>query len=57
MIVNLGHKKIVKVLWYLKLILYFTTSAVDPNTLNLDPDTEFLPILDPDPRIERKNLK
>ena len=24
-------------------------SAVNPNTLNLDPDPEFLPDLDPDP--------
>ena len=25
------------------------TSVVDPNTLNLDPDPEFWPNLDPDP--------
>ena len=36
-------------------------SVVDPNTLNLDPDLGFWPILDPDPNytinIERKNSK
>ena len=27
----------------------FFSSVVDPNTLNLDPDPEFWPNLDPDP--------
>ena len=27
----------------------YISSVVDPNTLNLDPDTEFWPNLDPDP--------
>ena len=29
-------------------ILFIVTSVVDPNTLNLDPDPEFLPSLNPD---------
>ena len=38
-----------------------SSSAVDPITLNLDPDPGFLPNLDPDPglyyKFERKNYK
>ena len=34
-----------------------STGTVDPNTLNLDPETEFWSNLDPDPRVNLSILK
>ena len=45
----------VHLVWFGK--VFGATSVVDPNTLNLDPDPEFWPNLDPDPGSSRIRIQ